>query len=64
LTPREVDVLRLLASGLSNPAIAAELFLSVRTIENHVAHIFTKLGVRTRTEAAIAAEHLVATPPD
>ena len=64
LTPREVEILRLLASGQSNPAIAAELFLSVRTVENHVAHIFTKLGVRTRTEAAIAAEHVAAPPTD
>jgi non-specific serine/threonine protein kinase len=52
LTPREAEILRLLAAGLTNPAIAAQLFLSVRTVENHVAHILTKLGVRTRTAAA------------
>ena len=62
LTPREVEILRLLAAGMSNPAIAAALFLSVRTVENHVAHILAKLGVRTRTAAAIAAEHIAPTP--
>ncbi len=55
LTPRESEVLRLLASGLTDPAIAARLFISVRTVENHVARIFAKLGVRTRTAAATAA---------
>jgi DNA-binding NarL/FixJ family response regulator len=40
---------------MTNPDIAAALFLSVRTVENHVAHILTKLGVRTRTAAATAA---------
>jgi non-specific serine/threonine protein kinase len=63
LTPREVEILRLVASGMSNPAIAAELFLSVRTVENHVAHILAKLGVHTRTEAALAAVHIAPAPP-
>jgi DNA-binding CsgD family transcriptional regulator len=64
LTPREVEILRLLASGMTNPDIATELFLSVRTVENHVAHILAKLGVRTRTAAAAAAGHIAsATPP-
>ena len=40
---------------MTDPAIAAALFLSVRTVENHVAHILAKLGVRTRTAAAAAA---------
>jgi non-specific serine/threonine protein kinase len=62
LTPRETEILRLLAAGMTNPAIAAELFLSVRTVENHVARIFAKLGVRTRTAAA-AAGHVAPTPP-
>jgi DNA-binding NarL/FixJ family response regulator len=55
LTAREVEVLRLIAAGKSNPDIATELFLSVRTVENHVARIFAKLGVRTRTAAATAS---------
>jgi predicted ATPase/DNA-binding CsgD family transcriptional regulator len=63
LTPREVEILRLLASGMTNPEIAAALFLSVRTVENHVAHILAKLGVRTRTAAATAAGQLAPAPP-
>jgi non-specific serine/threonine protein kinase len=63
LTPREAEILRLLASGMTNPDIAAELFLSVRTVENHVAHILAKLGVRTRTAAATAAGHVLTSPP-
>jgi DNA-binding NarL/FixJ family response regulator len=63
LTPREVEILRLLAAGMTNPAIAAALFLSVRTVENHVAHIMAKLGVRTRTAAAAAAGHIDPAPP-
>lgn len=55
LTPREAEILRLLASGMTDPAIAAALFISVRTVENHVARIFAKLGVRTRTAAVTAA---------
>lgn len=55
LTPREAEILRLVAAGQSNPAIATTLFLSVRTVENHVAHILAKLGVRTRRDAVIAA---------
>ncbi|MBW3632966.1 MAG: LuxR C-terminal-related transcriptional regulator [Chloroflexi bacterium] len=55
LTPRETEILRLLAAGLTDPAIAETLFISVRTVENHVARIFAKLGVRTRTAAATAA---------
>jgi DNA-binding CsgD family transcriptional regulator/tetratricopeptide (TPR) repeat protein len=63
LTPREVEILRLVASGMTNPDIAAELFLSVRTVENHVAHILAKLGVRTRTAAATAAGLVTPAPP-
>jgi DNA-binding NarL/FixJ family response regulator len=55
LTPREEDVLRLVARGLTNRQIAAELFLSPATIKVHVRHILEKLGVRTRAEAAIQA---------
>ena len=55
LTPREDEILRLLAAGQTDPAIAAALFISVRTVEHHVARIFAKLGVHTRTAAATAA---------
>jgi predicted ATPase/DNA-binding CsgD family transcriptional regulator len=55
LTPKEREVLCLLAEGLSNPEIADRLFVGRRTITTHVEHIFAKLDVRTRTEAAIRA---------
>jgi DNA-binding CsgD family transcriptional regulator len=55
LTPREAEILRLLAAGLTDPAIAAALFISVRTVEHHVGRILAKLGVRTRTAAVSAA---------
>lgn len=55
LTAREAEILRLLVAGQTNAAIARALFLSVRTVENHVARICAKLGVRTRTAAATAA---------
>jgi DNA-binding NarL/FixJ family response regulator len=54
---REVEVLRLIAAGLSNAAIAERLFLSQSTIKTHIANIFTKLGVTNRAAAArIAAD--------
>jgi DNA-binding NarL/FixJ family response regulator len=55
LSPRELEVLALLVEGHTNPAIAKELFISARTVENHIAHIFTKLGVSTRTAAVAIA---------
>jgi DNA-binding CsgD family transcriptional regulator len=58
LTPREVQVLRLVSAGKTNATIAAELFLSERTIERHLSNIFTKLDLSTRTAAtAWAYEH-------
>jgi DNA-binding NarL/FixJ family response regulator len=58
LSPREIEVLRLVAAGRTNRAIAAALFLSERTVHRHVSNIFEKLGVASRTEAAaFAAEH-------
>ena len=55
LSPREVEVLRLVAAGRTNQAIADELFLSDRTVGRHVSNIFAKLGVNTRTAAAAYA---------
>jgi non-specific serine/threonine protein kinase len=62
LTPRETEIARLLAQGMTDPEIAAILFISVRTVENHVAHILAKLDVHTRTAASAAiASGLVTT---
>lgn len=55
LTDRELDVLRLAAQGLTNKAIGAELFISDRTVQGHLANIYAKLGVTTRTEAVTKA---------
>jgi DNA-binding CsgD family transcriptional regulator len=55
LTPRELQVLRLVAAGETNKAIAAELFLSDRTVDRHVSNIFTKLGVSSRAAATAYA---------
>jgi DNA-binding CsgD family transcriptional regulator len=58
LTTREVQVLRLVSAGKTNAAIAAELFLSERTVERHLSNIFTKLDLPTRTAAtAWAFQH-------
>lgn len=55
LTERELDVLRMAARGLSNKEIGGELSLSARTVQVHLAHIFGKLQVTSRTEAVICA---------
>jgi DNA-binding NarL/FixJ family response regulator len=55
LSDREADVLQLLAQGMTNKDIAQTLILSVRTVEAHLRNIFGKLGVRSRTEAALWA---------
>ena len=52
LSPRETEVLQLVAEGCSNLAVAERLVLSVRTVERHLLNIYVKLGVRGRTEAA------------
>jgi DNA-binding NarL/FixJ family response regulator len=64
LTPREIDVLRLLAAGRSNRQIAAELVISVRTAENHIAGIYSKTGAHGRAAAATYALTHGLIPPD
>ena len=58
LTAREADVLRLLADGLTNREIAGRLFISQKTVAAHMAHIYGKLGVHSRVEAAGRAQQL------
>jgi DNA-binding NarL/FixJ family response regulator len=55
LTDREMEVLRLVADGLTNDQIAQNMHLSTRTIEAHLTHIYNKLNVSSRTEAAMLA---------
>jgi DNA-binding NarL/FixJ family response regulator len=55
LTPREVEVLKLLSQGQTNPQIARNLLFSVSTVKAHVRSILNKLGVSDRTQAAVRA---------
>lgn len=59
LTPAEVDVVNLVAEGLTNKDVGARLFISPRTVQAHLAHIFAKLGVSTRTQLAQEASRNV-----
>jgi DNA-binding NarL/FixJ family response regulator len=55
LSERELEVMRLLAKGLSNREVASDLFVSEATVKTHVAHILTKLGLRDRAQAVVMA---------
>jgi DNA-binding CsgD family transcriptional regulator len=62
LTAREQEILDLLAQGLSNKLIASKLYLSVRTVEGHLANIYLRLGVHSRTEAMLMAMKIPKSP--
>jgi DNA-binding NarL/FixJ family response regulator len=55
LTPRELEILHLVLAGYTNKAIAAEVFISEKTVEFHLDKIYTKIGVQTRVMAGIWA---------
>jgi DNA-binding NarL/FixJ family response regulator len=59
ISPRELDILRLAAAGHDNDAIAAELFLSVRTVERHLQNAYAKLGLSGRTARTAAVARLL-----
>lgn len=52
LTPQELQIARFVAQGLSNKEVAAQVFLSPRTVEHHLRHVFAKLGIKSRTQLA------------
>jgi len=62
LTPREMEILQLVLAGRTNKAIAAEISICEKTVEFHLNHIYTKIGMRTRTLASLwALQHGVNT---
>jgi LuxR family maltose regulon positive regulatory protein len=58
LSERELEVLRLIAAGLSNQEIAQELVIAVSTVKSHINHIYGKLGAKSRTQAIAKAQTL------
>jgi LuxR family maltose regulon positive regulatory protein len=63
LSEREIEVLQLIAEGLTNREIAARLFLSVNTVKVHSSNIYGKLGAHNRTQAVARAQTLGILPP-
>ena len=57
LTSRELEILRLVIAGLTNKAIANEIYISEKTVEFHLDHIYNKVGLRTRLMASVWALH-------
>jgi DNA-binding CsgD family transcriptional regulator len=57
LTEREADVAALVSKGLTNAEVAAELYVSVNTVEYHLRNVFAKLGIRSRRELRARASH-------
>jgi LuxR family maltose regulon positive regulatory protein len=64
LSEREIEVLQLIAEGLTNPEIASKLYLSLNTVKVHTRNIYGKLGVNNRTQAAALARALGILPPN
>lgn len=64
LTPSEIEIVRLVADGLSNPAIAERLFVSRHTVVSHLRHVFAKLEVSSRTQLAVEATRRLAAGTD
>jgi DNA-binding NarL/FixJ family response regulator len=62
LTDRETDVLKLVAQGMANKQIARELFIGEKTVKTHVSNILMKLGVNSRTQAALHAARIGIVP--
>ena len=64
LTDREINILKLVAQGFTNKAIAMKFSISDRTVQNHLANIFFKLNAESRTEAVMRAVAAGLIPPD
>lgn len=62
LSAREIDVLKLIAKGMTNEEIARTLFISPHTVKNHVSNIYRKMGLDDRTQVAITALRLGLVP--